>query len=85
MLSNKAKDTAAKTHKKLMDKYSVQLEEVENNLADSAIYEHAEKVRLTTLLKSQAEIKDALEEAEIEWMDAQETIEIMQTEFAAAI
>lgn len=66
---------------KLMDKLSVQLGGIEEQLADSEIYEHAQKSRLTELLKEQAEKKDQLEEAEMAWMDAQETIESMQAEF----
>lgn len=70
---------------KSMDKLSAQLEEIKDQLTDSALYEHAEKARLTALLTLQREIKDALEEAEMQWMDAQEAIEIMQTEFTEAM
>ena len=66
---------------KLMDRLTMQLEEIEKLLADSSLYEHAQKARLTELLKEQAEKKELLEEAEMNWMDAQETIESMQAEF----
>ncbi|WP_372881670.1 ABC transporter ATP-binding protein [Psychromonas sp.] len=66
---------------KLMDKLSLQLEEIEQQLADSALYEHSQKARLTELLKQQGELKETLEEAEMDWMTAQETIELMQAEF----
>jgi len=65
----------------LMDKLTAQLEKIEEQLADSGLYEHSEKARLTDMLKQQAEIKASLEEAEMDWMDAQETIEAMQSEF----
>jgi ATP-binding cassette subfamily F protein 3 len=70
---------------KLMDSFTRQLEQIEEQLADSAIYEHAEKTRLTGLLKQQGEAKESLEEAEMHWMDAQECIEQMQAEFDSAI
>ena len=68
---------------KLMDKLSVQLEQIEKQLADSALYEHSEKARLTELLKQQGEMRESLEEAEMNWIDAQETIESMQSDFEA--
>jgi ATP-binding cassette subfamily F protein 3 len=70
---------------KLMDRLSAQQEEIERQLSDSQLYEHSQKARLTELLKQQAEIKESLEEAEMSWMDAQETIELMQSEFDAMI
>lgn len=68
---------------KVMDRLNTQQEEIERQLADSELYEHSQKTRLTELLKQQAEIKELLEEAEMSWMDAQETIELMQSEFEA--
>ncbi|WP_028864686.1 ABC transporter ATP-binding protein [Psychromonas aquimarina] len=70
---------------KLMDKFTLQLEEIEKQLADSSLYEHSEKARLTELLKTQGEVKEQLEEAEMNWMDAQEMIETMQTEFESLL
>lgn len=66
---------------KLMDKLSQQVEEIEKQLADPALYEHAQKARLTELLKQQGELKESLEDAEMDWMDAQESIELMEAEF----
>ncbi|MCW8994524.1 MAG: ABC transporter ATP-binding protein, partial [Psychromonas sp.] len=68
---------------KLMDKLSLQLKEIEKQLGDSALYEQSQKTRLTDLLKEQAEKKEALEESEMKWMDAQESIEAMQSDFEA--
>ncbi|WP_019615442.1 ABC transporter ATP-binding protein [Psychromonas ossibalaenae] len=70
---------------KLMDKFTVQLEEIEQKLTDASLYEHSEKSRLTELLKNQRELKEQLEEAEMNWMDAQEMIEAMQSEFESLI
>lgn len=70
---------------KLMDKLTMQLQEIEKQLADPELYDHSQKSRLTELLKQQGEMKELLEEAEMNWMDAQESIESMQAEFAEAI
>jgi ATP-binding cassette subfamily F protein 3 len=68
-----------------MDKFSQQLEAIETQLADPEVYEHSEKGRLTKLLKQQGEIKESLAQAEMNWMEAQETIERMQAEFDLVI
>ncbi|MFT6927494.1 MAG: ATP-binding cassette subfamily F protein 3 [Psychromonas sp.] len=70
---------------KLMDKLSQQIEEIEKQLADSELYEHAQKARLTELLKQQGDLKESLQEAEMDWMDAQENIEQMEAEFESVI
>ncbi|MGB5447077.1 MAG: ATP-binding cassette domain-containing protein, partial [Psychromonas sp.] len=70
---------------KLMDKFTQELQAIEEQLADPSLYEHASKTRLTELLKQQGELKELLENAEIDWMEAQETIEQMQTEFETQI
>lgn len=66
---------------KSMEKLSQQVEEIEKQLADSTLYEHSQKARLTELLKQQGELKESLEAAEMDWMDAQENIELMEAEF----
>lgn len=63
-----------------MDKCSTRLSEIEQQLSDTTLYEQANKLQLTTLLKEQADLKGVLEEVEMEWMDAQESIEDLQTE-----
>jgi len=68
-----------------MDKFTQQLEEIEIQLADPELYEHSEKGRLTKLLKQQREVKESLAQAEMNWMEAQETIERMQDEFDVII
>lgn len=66
---------------KSMDKLTVRLDEIEMLLTDSALYEHNEKDKLTNLLKEQRDLKEQLEEVEMLWIDAQETIESMQSNF----
>ena len=66
---------------KKMDTYSQRLSEIEEQLSDSSLYEQENKKRLTDLLKEQGEIKEQLEEAEMLWMEAQEQIETLQSEF----
>jgi len=68
---------------KEMDTYSQRLSDIEAQLGDSALYEQENKKRLTDLLKEQGEVKEQLEEAEMLWMDAQEQIESLQSEFEA--
>lgn len=66
---------------KLMDKCSEELSQIEMELTETELYEHNQKARLTSLLEKQRNLKESLEEAEMEWMDAQEKIEILQSEF----
>lgn len=68
---------------KQMDKYSSRLTDIEEKLADSTIYEQENKKLLTELLKEQGDVKEQLEESEMLWMDAQEHIELLQSEFEA--
>ena len=68
---------------KAMDSFSTRLSEIEEQLSDSSLYEQENKKKLTDLLKEQGEVKDSLEESEMLWMDAQEQIESLQSEFEA--
>jgi ATP-binding cassette subfamily F protein 3 len=68
---------------KKMDGYSSRLAEIEEQLGDSALYDQENKKLLTGLLKEQGEVKDHLEEVEMQWMDAQEKIEELQAELEA--
>ncbi|MGE9552429.1 ABC transporter ATP-binding protein [Erwinia amylovora] len=62
---------------KQMEKLNTQRSAAEEKLADSAIYEQNHKADLTAALQQQAEAKSALEECEMEWLDAQEQLEAM--------
>ena len=70
------------TAEKKMDIYSQRLTEIENALVDSTLYGKCTKKAVNgPLLKEQGELKEKLEDAEMLWMDAQEKIELMQSEF----
>ncbi|MCW1874386.1 ABC transporter ATP-binding protein [Erwinia sp. INIA-01] len=62
---------------KLMEKHNLQLADAEAKLSDTAIYEQNRKADLTAALQQQATAKSALEESEMEWLDAQEQLEAM--------
>ncbi|TNH04193.1 ABC transporter ATP-binding protein [Testudinibacter sp. TR-2022] len=58
-----------------LEQHSAQLSEIENQLADSALYQEENKVRLTTLLDQQVKQKKALEQVEFDWLEAQQQLE----------
>ncbi|QUG74040.1 ABC transporter ATP-binding protein [Erwinia sp. E602] len=60
---------------KQMEKHNAQLADAENKLGDTAIYEQSRKTDLTSALQQQASAKSALEECEMEWLEAQEQLE----------
>ena len=66
---------------KQMDKHSNALSELEAKLSDAAIYEQDKKADLAECLKKQTEHKSALEDVEMEWMELQEQLETMTSEF----
>jgi len=73
------------TAEKAMETASVRLTEIELQLSESELYEQENKKKLTDLLKEQGEVKDLLEENEMLWMDAQEQIEVLQSEQASSL
>lgn len=72
-LRNKVKSSESQ-----MDKLHQSLSALETELADNALYTDAGKDKLTKLLKQQADLKNALEQAEIDWMEASEQLEAAQ-------
>lgn len=62
---------------KELDKATEKLNKLEEQLASSEIYEAENKALLTETLAKQIEAKKAVEEIEMEWLDAQETLENM--------
>ena len=66
---------------KKMEKHSSALAELEATLSDAAIYEQERKAELAECLKKQTEQKNALEEVEMAWMELQEQLETMTSEF----
>ncbi len=71
------------TWEKQMEKLSSELASVEEKLADSAIYDSSRKADLTACLQQQIKVKGALEEVEMNWLDAQEQLEQLAQEFNA--
>lgn len=66
-----------------MEKLSAQLAVLEEKLADSELYDISRKAELTECLQQQNQTKAALEEAEMEWLDGQEKLEVMTKAFEA--
>lgn len=65
-----------------LEKTIISLEEqkhqLESRLADSELYDEANKVQLTQLLQKQSQISKALEESETDWMDASESLQELE-------
>lgn len=66
-----------------MDKLGAELAAVEEQLADSALYDNSRKADLTACLQKQSQAKSALEETEMTWLDAQEQLETLTQAFEA--
>ena len=64
-----------------LEKLNAVISDVENQLAESSLYEAANKAKLTELLALQASSKSQLEDVEMDWMAEQETLEAMEQEF----
>lgn len=63
---------------KAMQTFAQELAQLNETLADNALYEVARKNELTDLLKQQAEIQAKLEQAEAEWLAAEEAMQKVQ-------
>ncbi|WP_370981574.1 ATP-binding cassette domain-containing protein [Agaribacterium sp. ZY112] len=74
-LNNKIK----KLEKQIAEK-SEKLQQVEERLADSAVYDDANKDELKTLLQKQAELKSSVDDLEAEWFELSEELEEAQAE-----
>lgn len=70
-------------HEKVMADVQDKLSEIETQLSDTELYQAENKDKLKKILAEQAELKSGLEEAEMEWLDAQEQLEIKQQAFDA--
>jgi ATP-binding cassette subfamily F protein 3 len=71
------------TLEKQMDTLSVELAAIEEQLADSALYDIARKAELTQCLQQQTQVKSKLEQTEMHWLDAQEQLENLTRIFEA--
>lgn len=69
----------------IMQDCSQQLAQIEQQLTDTALYEAQNKAQLKTLLGQQAHLSAQSEEAEMNWLQQQESLEQMQKEFDAKL
>ena len=67
---------ALKKAEAAVEKYHNEQRQLEQQLADPAIYAESEKERLKELMERKVKIDKALDEAEAAWMDAEEKIEV---------
>ncbi|HAU94839.1 MAG TPA: ABC transporter ATP-binding protein [Serratia marcescens] len=65
----------------LMETLGAELAQVEEQLADSALYDISRKAELTDCLQRQSQAKSALEETEMTWLEAQEQLEQLTQAF----
>lgn len=63
-----------------MESLRTKLDRVEASLADNSLYEDSEKEKLKTILAEQAGLKVELEQVELAWFEASESLEIAQRE-----
>ncbi|MCO6548231.1 MAG: ATP-binding cassette domain-containing protein, partial [Gilliamella sp.] len=59
----------------MLDKLTHQLKQIEEQLSDPAIYNASKKNELTTLLLEQSQLKNQLEETELQWLELQQKLE----------
>ncbi|OMQ21127.1 ABC transporter ATP-binding protein [Serratia oryzae] len=64
-----------------MEKLGAALAALEEQLADSALYDVSRKADLTECLQKQSQTKSALEETEMAWLEAQEQLETLTQAF----
>ena len=69
---------ADKLEKKIQQ-WQTQLSQVEAELADSEIYQSEHKKKLTDLIKQQAQLKQDIEESEMNWLEFEEQIEAIMS------
>lgn len=72
---------AIKAFEQSMTRLSQEKSEIETQMADASLYESQNKAKLTTLLQQQGQVNASLEEAELQWLDAQESFEELQRAF----
>jgi len=72
---------AIKAQENNLTRLNEQKENIEKRMADSALYEAKNKAELTALLQEQGQINSSLEEAEMLWLEAQESLEEAQKDF----
>lgn len=66
---------AVKKAETAVEKYHQQQQELEQQLADSSIYSDENKAKLKELLTKKSQIDEILEQAEVNWMSAEENLQ----------
>jgi ATP-binding cassette subfamily F protein 3 len=66
---------AVKKAEAAVEKFHQQQRDLEAQLSDSAIYAEENKEQLKKLLSQKAEIDNALEQAEVDWLTAEENLQ----------
>lgn len=72
---------ALEKHEKAMENKSAELANVEVRLGDADLYADENKGKLLALLEEQASLKQAIEEHEMAWLEAQEAMEVARNEY----
>lgn len=81
-LKHKPLFDAQKKAEAAVEKYHQEQKLLESQLADPDIYAESEKERLKQLLARKIQVDKALEEAELAWMEAEESLEQTKLEFS---
>lgn len=69
---------ALKKADKALEKYHLQQKDLENKLADTSLYDDANKATLKQVLQDKAQVDSDLEATEIEWMEISEQLETLE-------
>lgn len=69
---------ALKKAEDAVEKFHAEQKQLEQQLADPAIYDDNEKVRLKQVLERKVQVDKLLEDAEMRWMDAEEQVAAIQ-------
>ncbi|MSP28726.1 MAG: ATP-binding cassette domain-containing protein [Methylococcales bacterium] len=69
---------ALKKSEDAVEKFHAEQKQLEQQLADAAIYEDSEKARLRQVLDRKIQVDKLLEDAEMAWMDAEEQVAAIQ-------
>jgi ATP-binding cassette subfamily F protein 3 len=75
---NKPLFDALKKAELAVERYHSEQKQIEQQLAEPDIYNDCEKARLKQLLERKVIVDKALEEAEMDWLDAQEKVEALE-------
>ena len=70
---------ALKKADKNLDRFHTQQKQLEEQLADTSLYNETNKARLKQILQEKAQVDQALEETELEWMEISEQLETSET------